>query len=231
MAYLPAMTALAPAIESMALTNADIRKPVGPVVQQMRSWSPGEAGTDTDDELLNRIAKDDDGAFRRLVERHIDRAYALALRILRNGADAEDVVQDSLLKVWTQRGRWEGGRAKFSTWLYRVVTNRCIDLRRHVRSDEIGAAGELVDEKPDALTTMHRQEVGNLLEAAIQGLPEQQRIAIVLSYHENLGNAEIAEIMETTIAAVESLLKRGRQQLRHSLRRSRGDILQAFGDD
>ena len=77
---------------------------------------------DHDDTLLLLIGNGDQEAYRSLVERHIDRAYGVALRILDNRADAEDVVQDVFLKVWTHRGRWEGGKAKFSTWLYRVVT-------------------------------------------------------------------------------------------------------------
>jgi RNA polymerase sigma-70 factor (ECF subfamily) len=197
----------------------------------MTHWDSNEHDGDSDDHLLARIGNDDQEAFRLLVERHIDRAYALALRILKNAADAEDVVQDSLLKVWSQRGRWEGGRAKFSTWLYRVVTNRCIDLRRQSRTDGMDDMSQFVDEKPDAFATLHREEVGHLLESAIQKLPEQQRIAVVLSYHQGLGNAEIADVMETTVSAVESLLKRGRQQLRHLIRRSGDDMLQAFADD
>jgi RNA polymerase sigma-70 factor (ECF subfamily) len=197
----------------------------------MTHWDPNGHDSDSDDDLLARIGNDDQSAFRLLVERHLDRAYALALRILKNAADAEDVVQDSLLKVWSQRGRWEGGRAKFSTWLYRVVTNRCIDLRRQSRTDGMDDMSQFVDEKPDAFATLHREEVGHLLESAIQKLPEQQRIAVVLSYHQGLGNAEIAEVMETTVSAVESLLKRGRQQLRHLIRRSGDDMLQAFADD
>jgi RNA polymerase sigma-70 factor (ECF subfamily) len=184
----------------------------------------------TDDDLLDRIAEDDEAAFRTLVERHIDRGYALALRILGNRADAEDVVQDSFLKVWTHRGRWEGGRAKFSTWLYRVVTNRCIDLRRQPPNEDIDAL-ELPDGQPDAVTSLHRHEVNDLLNAAMGKLPEQQRIALLLSYQEAMSNIEIAEVMDTTVAAVESLLKRGRQQLRKTLRRSERDIRQSFGED
>lgn len=92
---------------------------------------------DADAELLDRLAAGDEAAFRALVERHIDRAYAIALRIVGNAADAEDVVQDTMLKVWTHRGRWQHGRAKFSTWLYRVVSNRCIDLRRKPRTENV----------------------------------------------------------------------------------------------
>ncbi|QCK85578.1 RNA polymerase sigma factor [Phreatobacter aquaticus] len=186
---------------------------------------------DIDDELLERIGQSDEQAYRLLVERHIDRAYALALRILRNGADAEDVVQDSLIKIWSHRGSWVAGRAKFSTWLYRVVTNRCLDLRRLPRTDDIDQAPDLADGRPDAVTALHRHEVTDLLGQAMGRLPDQQRVALTLSYYDDLSNGEIAEVMETTVSAVESLLKRGRQQLRKYLGRSEPDIRQSFTDD
>lgn len=186
---------------------------------------------DADDLLLRRIGCGEEAAFRALVERHIDRAYALALRILQNGADAEDVVQETLLKIWNSRGSWEEGRARFSTWLYRVVTNRCLDIRRQPRMEEMEAAPEVADGQPDALTSLHRHEVSDLLQKAMDRLPDQQRVAIILSYFDDLGNAEIAEVMETTVSAVESLLKRGRQALRKLLNRAERDIRQSFTDD
>ena len=185
---------------------------------------------DVDEELINRLAANDEAAFRQLVERHIDRAFAIALRILGSRADAEDVVQDSMLKVWTHRGQWQHGRAKFSTWLYRVVTNRCIDLYRQPRTDNVDAVPEPIDTRPDVVSTMHRDEVTQMLEGAMQRLPEQQRVAVILSYQENMSNGEIAEVMDTTVAAVESLLKRGRQQLRELLRRHERDIRHVFTD-
>src|SRR6202008_4800110 len=133
---------------------------------------------DEDAELLDRLAAGDEAAFRALVERHIDRAYAIALRILGNAADAEDVVQDTMLKVWTHRGRWQHGRAKFSTWLYRVVSNRCIDLRRQPRTENVDVVPEVADPQLDASTMIERSEIGSLLEGAMQKLPEQQRIAV-----------------------------------------------------
>lgn len=183
---------------------------------------------DEDEELLMRLAADDEAAFRLLVERHIDRAFGIALRIVGSRADAEDVVQDTMLKVWTHRGKWQHGRAKFSTWLYRVVTNRCIDLHRRPRTDNVDAVPEQADAQPDVVSTMQRNEVTHMLEDAMQRLPEQQRIAVILSYHENMSNGEIAEVMDTTVSAVESLLKRGRQQLRDLLRRHEPDIRHSF---
>lgn len=185
---------------------------------------------DSDEALLDRLAAHDEVAFRKLIERHIDRAYGIALRLLGSSADAEDVVQDTMLKIWTHRGRWEHGRAKFSTWLYRVVTNRCVDLHRRPRTDNVDAVPEPADAKPDAFSSMQRDEVSSLLETAIQRLPEQQRVAVVLSYHEEMSNGDIAEVMNTTVSAVESLLKRGRQQLREILRQHKPDIILALSD-
>src|SRR5215510_8522787 len=185
---------------------------------------------DEDSELLDRLAGGDEAAFRLLVERHIDRAYAIALRIVGNAADAEDVVQDTMLKVWTHRGQWQHGRAKFSTWLYRVVSNRCIDLRRKPRTENVDTVPDVADKQPDASSIIERNEVTDLLEAALRRLPEQQRIAVILSYHESMSNGEIAEVVDTTVSAVESLLKRGRQQLRELLRRHERDIRGVFTD-
>ncbi|WP_421759001.1 RNA polymerase sigma factor [Devosia sp.] len=181
-----------------------------------------------DDSLLRRIGEGDERAFRSLVERHVDKAYALALRILRNPTDAEDVVQDVMLKVWSNRGSWQEGRARFSTWLYRVVTNRCLDLCRRPRTSDIDAAPEMADGKPDAVSSIHTGEVNLMLEQAMGQLPDQQRIALILSYHDDLSNPEIAEIMETTVMAVESLLKRGRQQLRRILMTAEAEIRDSF---
>jgi len=196
---------------------------------QVTSVSAGnDRAMSDDDRLLVRIAADDSDAFALLVEKHADRAYGLALRILKSTADADDVVQDSFLKLWTHRKRMDIGRAKFSTWLYRVITNRCIDLRRKPVMDDIDTAPEVADESDDAVTRMHRASMTSLLEAALAKLPDQQRIAVILSYHEAMSNAEIADVMDTSVMAVESLLKRGRQQLRRHLARAEDDIRQSF---
>jgi RNA polymerase sigma-70 factor (ECF subfamily) len=174
----------------------------------------------TDEELLRRMQRDDQQAFRLLVERHIDRAYGIALRILRNTADAEDVAQEALVRTWTNRHAWEAGRAKFSTWLYRVVVNRCIDIKRSPVGEGLDEVSEPIDDSDDTVTVIHNREVRNLLDVALGRLPAQQRAAVVLSYYEDCSNAQVAEIMGTTIDAVESLLKRGRHRLREILRHS-----------
>jgi RNA polymerase sigma-70 factor (ECF subfamily) len=184
-----------------------------------------------DDDLLERMRSDDANAYRILVERHIDRAYGLALRILKNPADAEDVTQDSFVKAWVNRKNWQAGRAQFGTWLYRVIVNRCIDLRRSPKSEWIEDVPEPMDEGEDSVDSIHRRQVNGRLEDALGRLPPQQRAAMVLSYYEDMSNSEVADVMETTVAAVESLLKRGRQKLRDVLKRSEGDVRQFLGGE
>lgn len=222
----PAEADIAPTAPAEAIV------PMMPSVPLAPDSTPDAAAVvyDEDSELLDRLATGDEVAFRALVERHIDRAYAIALRIVGNAADAEDVVQDTMLKIWSHRGRWQHGRAKFSTWLYRVISNRCIDLRRKPRTENVETVPEVADGQPGAVEIIARNELNGMLETAMQRLPEQQRIAVIFSYHENMSNGEIAEVMDTTVAAVESLLKRGRQQLRQLLRRHERDIRTAFTD-
>lgn len=196
-----------------------------------RSLPKAASLTEADDDLLlERMKADDADAYRMLVERHLDRAYALALRMLRNVADAEDVAQDCLVKAWTHRHTWQAGRAKFSTWLYRVVVNRCIDLARAPVNACIDDVAEPVDDRRDAVDNIHRGQVFGRLEQAIGLLPDQQRAALTLAYFDDLGNGEIAAILGTTVSAVESLLKRGRQTLRERLRRSERDVCQILAE-
>ncbi|WP_241911536.1 sigma-70 family RNA polymerase sigma factor [Telmatospirillum siberiense] len=184
----------------------------------------------SDDALLERMRQDDVDAYRTLVERHIDHAYAVAMRILKNPADAEDVTQDAFVKAWLNRHRWDAGRAKFSTWLYRVIVNRCIDKQRLLKTEWLDDVEEPAADITDAVTLIHRQRVYGRLEDALHRLPTQQRVALVLSYYEDMSNIEVADVMGTTVGAVESLLKRGRKRLRELLRRSEGDIRTGFAD-
>lgn len=188
---------------------------------------PGAASPpagDSDDELLLRMMTDDAQAFQRLVERHLDRAYALALRVVRNTSDAEDIAQDAFLQAWRYRHRWQPGRAKFTTWLYRVVMNRSIDLQRRPRNHPLDEASEVEDGQVDAVALIHHRQLQQRLEGALARLPVQQRVALTLSYYEDLGNADIARIMNTSVTAVEALLKRGRQRLRELLKGLRPEM-------
>ena len=171
---------------------------------------------ESDEALMAKVAKGDQRAFRELARRHVPVMLGLARRMLGNAAEAEDVAQEAMLRVWTHAPRWQP-LALFRTWLSRVVVNLCLDRKRKAAWVELEAAGEIADSAPLAGEAAEAAERERLLAAAIAELPERQRAAIVLSYTEGMSNAQVAEILDTTVSAVETLLVRGKQNLRRAL--------------
>jgi len=169
-----------------------------------------------DHDLMARVARGDEPAFRLLARRHSADALRLARRILGSEALAEDIVQDALLRVWRAAPRWRPDAA-FRTWLYRIVVNLCLNAKRRPADLPLGAAGDPIDPAPDAAAALETRERDRRLAAAIDALPPRQRAAIVLTYQEGLGNAEAASVLDTSVAGVETLLVRAKRALRAAL--------------
>jgi RNA polymerase sigma-70 factor (ECF subfamily) len=200
------MTAPASMIQGMALTIA-----VG-----TRSVQAAEL-VDGDAELLRAIAGGDRSAFDRLSRRHLDRAYGVALRMTGSRADAEDVVQDVFLRLWQRPEAWRPGQAQFSTWLYRVVVNRCLDLKRRPKGADLDSVEEPQAPEANAEDSLLDVERSRALDGAVKQLPERQRAAIVLTYTAGLRNAEAASAMDISVKAFEALLVRAKRELRDYL--------------
>jgi RNA polymerase sigma-70 factor (ECF subfamily) len=176
---------------------------------------------ESDEDLMLRIAAGDQAAFRRFARRHVSRSLAVAQRISGNWCDAEEIVQDALLRVWQHAAEWTCGEAKVTTWLYRVVLNLAIDhlrknRQRFVAMDE---AGDPVDPAPSAQLLAEGRQLETMMNAAIAALPTRQRVALTLCYFEAMDCAEAAQIMQISVSAMESLLVRGRRTLRARLAR------------
>ena len=174
----------------------------------------------TDEELMAAAATGSEQAFRRLAARHGPRTFRLACRLVRNPADAEEIVQEALLRAWVNAPTWRP-IAAFRTWLYRVVVNLAIDRQRQGlkrgRFTRLTEAGDLVDPQPDAAALLARDEAARLVSRAIAALPDRQRAALVLTHHEGLSNAEAADILGTSVGGIEGLLVRARRSLRGQL--------------
>jgi RNA polymerase sigma-70 factor (ECF subfamily) len=167
----------------------------------------------TDHDLMARAAQGDERAFRELAERHAGRALGLARRILGNETMAEDIVQDAFLRVWINAPRWRP-QAQFRTWLYRIVVNLCLNAKRRAPDLPLAAAEHVADPAPSADALLQARERDRRVAAAVDALPERQRAAIVLTYQEGLGNAEVADVLDTSISGVETLLVRAKRALR-----------------
>ncbi|PZU59018.1 MAG: RNA polymerase sigma factor [Brevundimonas sp.] len=175
------------------------------------------AVVDPDEDLVRRVGQGDPAASQALVTRKLPRVLALAQRMLGDAAEAEDVAQETLLKAWRQAPRWTPGRARFDTWLHRVALNLCYDRLRRRREIPTDAPPERPDEGPAPDRGLLAAETGARVDAALAGLPQRQREAIVLCHYQELSNIEAAALMDISVEALESLLSRGRRALRHAL--------------
>ncbi|MGD9844187.1 MAG: sigma-70 family RNA polymerase sigma factor [Variibacter sp.] len=165
---------------------------------------------------MHRIAGGDRQAFRVLARRHSAPAAGFARRMVGSEADAEEVVQEALLRVWVNAPRWRP-LASFRTWFYRIVLNLCLSRRRRPAPLGLEAAEGVADTAPGPAERFEREERDRRIAEAIAALPERQRAAIVLTYREGLSNAEVATIVDTSVSGVETLLVRARRSLRRKL--------------
>jgi RNA polymerase sigma-70 factor, ECF subfamily len=170
----------------------------------------------SDEDLMLRVARGDQAAFRLLAQRYAARASRLARRTTGSDADAEEIVQEALLRVWTNAPRWRPVAA-FRTWFYRVVLNLSLNRRRRAPFAPLEHAGDPPDPTADPSTQLEQEELDRRVAAAIGELPPRERAAITLTYAEGLSNAETAAVIGTSVSAVEALLVRARRSLRASL--------------
>ena len=174
----------------------------------------------SDEALLVLYANGDPDAARELTERLAPRVLAYAARVLGDRAEAEDVAQETLMRLWRIAPEWRQGEAKVTTWLYRVATNLATDrLRARIRrrASPLEDAPEPVDTGPGALAGLIEADRMAALQVALDALPDRQRQAVVLRHIDELPNPEIALIMEIGVEAVESLTARGKRALTAAL--------------
>lgn len=182
----------------------------------------GRSLTDLDDATL--VARAQDGslrAFEVLVERHQRTMFNLAYRILQERGAAQDAVQEAFLAAWRRLGAFRADAA-FSSWMYRIVTNACLNAARKVRrvapldDPAVGSRHRLGNADPEQVA--ERRDELRALRTAVAHLPVEQRVCWVLREGEGMGYQEIAEVVGTTPDTVRGRLYRARQQLMESMR-------------
>lgn len=170
----------------------------------------------SDEALLVLYANGDAGGARVLTLRLVPRILGYAARLLADRAEAEDVAQEAMLRLWRIAPEWRQGEAKVATWLYRVVTNLCTDrlrVRQRRKSTALDDAPDIDDGRPAADAQLIDADRMAALTAALASLPDRQREAVVLRHIEGFTNPEIAAVMDIGIEAVESLTARGKRTL------------------
>ena len=186
----------------------------------------------SDETLLVLYANGDPAAARLLTARLAPRVLGYATRLLADRAEAEDITQEAMLRLWKIAPQWRNGEAQISTWLYRVVTNLCTDSRR-ARGKRPGVslddAPEVAGGTGSAVSSLMQADRMTALHAALSQLPDRQHQAVVLRHIEGLANPEIAQIMDLGIEAVESLTARGKRALAAILAGRKADL--GYDDD
>jgi RNA polymerase sigma-70 factor (ECF subfamily) len=181
----------------------------------------------SDQVLIASIGRGDQRAFEAFASRHVARSLAVAQRIVGNPSDAEEIVQDALLRVWRHAPRWQAGHAQVTTWLYRILVNLALDRVRRNRGRFVALveAGEQADPAPDSHMVAEGRQLERFVARAVAALPARQRAALTLCCFEAMDCADAAQIMDISVAAMESLLVRGRRTLRERLDQFAAGIL------
>jgi RNA polymerase sigma factor (sigma-70 family) len=182
----------------------------------MRLSAEPAGGTD-DDALMARVAVRDADAFRMLAERHGALPYRIAWRMTGDAAEAEDLAQEALLRLWDKAPRWRVGGSGVAAWLTRVAMNLALDRLRRRRFASGEPVPERADEAPLADAGIEAEQAAAAVREGIAALSERQRAAIVLTYYEDVPNRTAAEMLEMNLKALESLLFRARAALRDGL--------------
>ncbi|MEN6426008.1 MAG: sigma-70 family RNA polymerase sigma factor [Phycisphaerales bacterium] len=169
-------------------------------------------------ELMARVGRDDMAALGVLAQRHRVHVLSLAYRLLGDWHEAEDIAQETFLRV-RQAARGYEPQAKFTTWLYRIIHNLSMDRhRRAARAPlPLEAAQEIQTEDPSRNSPAERAELTELVQKAIAQLSDRQRRVVVLHRYEGLSHVEISEVTGWSKSAVESLLVRAYENLRKNL--------------
>ena len=167
---------------------------------------------------MARVCSRDEAAFSRLVDRHLGPVHRYLVRLSGSAADADELAQETFLRLWQRAASYRPGEVQLTTWLHRIAHNLAVDALRGQRPESAGLEPGVEGDggaNPEHLALSG--ETGRQLAAAMTALPDNQRSALLLCQVQGFSNREAADIMGVGVRALESLMARGRRALRAAL--------------
>lgn len=175
----------------------------------------------TEERLMQKISHNDAEAFQELLVRYEKRVFSLAWRLCLNQSEAEDLAQETFLKIWRSAKSWKP-EAKLETWIYRILYNTFIDARRRIKETTEEPKENLYSQEDTPEQTLIKKQESQTIADALKELPERQKEALVLCYYQGMKAKEAAEILSVSQSALEALLFRARQTLKDKLNKRKG---------
>ena len=182
-----------------------------------RNQHPSSSGPDPDEDIITRLALGESSALTKLMDRHLKSITALAAHMLRDPFLAEDVAQTVFLKTWQMAPNWKPGKAKLLTWMRKVATHQCLDHLRKKKPVYMDQPPDQMDPSDLPHQTLSDKQQYNMIRETVDELPVRQKLALALSYFQGVNQKEGASILDISVPAYESLLARGRANLKTKL--------------
>ena len=169
-----------------------------------------------DRRVIEQVLAGSESAFRQIVDQHSRRIFNYVRRMTRNSTEAEDIAQETFIRFWVSRDRFDPHRVKLTTWLHRIAHNLCVDYfrQRQLQERQVPVQSDSQD-SPD--TDYELSIRAAVVHKALMTLSERQRSAIVLCHYQNFSQHDAAHILGLSVDALESLLRRGRSKLKQIL--------------
>jgi RNA polymerase sigma-70 factor (ECF subfamily) len=168
-------------------------------------------------DLIKQSVAGDESAYQLLLEKHLPSLSNYVMRMMANTAEADDIIQETFIRLWTRGSKFNPETARLTTWLHNIAHNLCIDHFRKYNRLVGDSFDEPIAEAPGPEEDLTRQGLAKNIQQAMMSLPERQRSAIIMCHYQGLSNKDAAVILNISVDALESLMARGRKKLRKLL--------------
>jgi RNA polymerase sigma-70 factor (ECF subfamily) len=168
-------------------------------------------------DLVRQSANGDHSAYQLLLDRHLFSVSNFVMRMMANTTEAEDIIQETFIRLWTHGYKFDPGKAQLSTWLHNIAHNLCIDYFRKFNRVVNEPTEDKVSNQAGPEEKAMQADMSATVQEAMMKLPERQRSAIIMCHYQGLSNKDAAMILDISIDALESLMARGRKKLKQML--------------